>query len=425
MMQDFIYGIDFGTSNSGIAVMKDGSGMVIQGNSKSDKTLSSVLFFPKPSSGLFYVYVGEEAIQKYIETGMEGRLIQSIKTVLPDKSFDYTIIHGETYRIEDLIKIIIADLKEKADYTLQKNVTKAVLGRPVFFSDDDPEANELAAQRLLTAAYDAGFEDVYLQLEPIAAAFAYEQTITNPELVLVADFGAGTSDFTLMRLDPKKSHLVNRRSDILATGGVHIGGDDFDSEIMWHKLASYFGYGAKFNDGDKWLEIPVHILRKLCRWEKMSFLKSDHRTRRDLTFFARTTDSPESLLRLITLIDYDLGFSLFQSIEHAKKDLSQQQQSYIAFERMNIRLQELITLTELDQMIAEKVEQLKTYITSFLADANVKEEKIDIVFMTGGSSLVKKIRKIFIDMFGQEKIRGGETFTSVAKGLALSSSLFF
>jgi len=192
---DITYGVDFGTSNSAIAIMKDGQETVLRGRSKEDKTESSNLFFPKWEMDVHYV--GDEAITQYIESGMDGRLIQSIKSILPDTLFNFTSIHGKRYEIDDLVSLIIRHLKKKADDSINAEVTKAVFGRPAVFSDN-PEEDRTAEQRLRAAALKAGFEEVHFQLEPIAAAFSYELRIDRPEIVLVADLGGGTSDFTII-----------------------------------------------------------------------------------------------------------------------------------------------------------------------------------------------------------------------------------
>lgn len=420
-MADIVYGVDFGTSNSAIAIMKDGQERVMRGRSQEDKTESSILFFPKWEMGVHYV--GEEALAQYLAGGMEGRLIQSIKSILPDALFKSTWIHGEQYEIDDLVALIIQHLKRKADASTNANVTKAVLGRPAVFSEK-PEEDQIAEQRLRSAALKAGFKEVHFQLEPIAAAFSYELRIHRPEIVLVADLGGGTSDFTIMRLDPKKISSKDRATDILATGGIHIGGNDFDSAIMWHKLVRHFGYEAQYKTWDKWLELPVHLFRRLCQWERIPFFKTRD-TRQMLESFLFSTNNKEAVARLITLIEKDLGFSLFKAIEAAKKKLSQQDAAMIDFERLNINIHEPMTRSEFDGFIREDMEKFENYLATFLAKAEFGEHNIDTVFITGGSSLVPALRELFIKKFGASKIRGGETFTSVASGLALSSVLFF
>jgi len=420
-LKDIVYGVDFGTSNSAIAILQDGAETVVRGRALADKTESSILFFPKWDMGVHYV--GEEALQQYIACGMEGRLMQSLKSLLPDTIFKTTYIHGKRYELDDLAACIIRHLKQQADQTTGANITKAVFGRPALFSDK-PEEDKIAEQRLLSAARKAGFEEIYFQLEPIAAAFAYELRITQPEIVLVADLGGGTSDFTIMRLDPKKIHCKERSADILATGGIHIGGNDFDSEIMWHKLVRYFGYETRYKTWDKWLELPVHIFRRLCQWERIPFLKTRD-TREMLNGFLRTAEDKAAVARLITLIEKDLGFSLFKAIETAKKDLSYHEAAAIDFHQRDLDIHAPLTAFEFRRFMQPHTEKLEDYLMKFISRSGVRPEEIDTVFITGGSSLVPALRELFARKFGADKIRGGETFTSVASGLALSAVLFF
>ncbi len=326
-------------------------------------------------------------------------------------------------RIEELVSLILSDLKRRADESLNYEVTKAVFGRPVIFSDV-PGDDRIAEQRLYAAALKAGFKEVYFQLEPIAAALAYELRLNEPEVVLVADLGGGTSDFTIMQLDPQKVHLKNRTSDILATGGIRIGGNNFDSDIMWHKLVSYFGYGAKFKSWDKWLDLPITLFRNLCRWEKINLLKNKD-TRMMLKNFLHTSDNKKAIERLVILIEKDLGFSIFSTIEETKKVLSYNSKSKLDYEQFNIIIHEEITLNEFNHFINEQVEKFETYLISFINNSDVDKNIIQTVFITGGSSLVPALRNVLIKLFGEDKIRGGESFTSVASGLALSSSLYF
>ena len=420
-MSDIIYGVDFGTSNSAIAIMQDGKETIVHEESRADNTESSILFFPQWDTGVHHV--GDEGVRQYIDSGMNGRLIQSIKSILPDPSFKFTWIHGERYEIEDLIALIIMHLKIKADKSIDQKITKAVFGRPALFSEN-PEEDKIAEERLRAAAHKAGFDEVHFQLEPIAAAFSYEMKISKPETVLVADLGGGTSDFTIMRLDPQKIHLKDRKADMLATGGIHIGGNDLDAQIMWHKLVHHFGYGARYKTWNKWLELPVHIFRRLCEWERIPFLKARD-TQEMLRRFLRSTDNKEAVARLITLIEKDLGFSLFKAIEKTKKNLSSHDSSVIDFDKSDITIHEPLILDEFNQLIYEQVVKIDEYLSSFMSKASISTKDIDTVFITGGSSLVPSLRNIFAGKFGKNKIRSGDTFTSVASGLALSSVLFF
>jgi hypothetical chaperone protein len=408
-----IYGIDFGTSNSVLAVLNTEKKQLVNVHSES-----SLIYF-KDADNFF---IGNEAINQYIGNNMKGRLLKSIKTLLPQSSFTFTYIYGKKYTAEDLVSLILRFLKTKADALLKEDVKEVVLGRPVVFSEDR-ECDKLAEQRLLNAAKKAGFEKIWFQYEPIAAGFLYEQTVEKPEIVLIGDFGGGTSDFTLMKLDKQKVNLKDRKSDIIQTGGVHIGGDDFDADIMWRKLVSYFGYGLKYDSYGKMLDLPVHIFRTLCEWEQMAFLK-EGKIRKQLDSYYMYTKNDPALRRLMVLIDNNLGFSLFQSIEKSKINLSKEEQSHILFNNSSLEVNELLTRKEFNQFIDESVEKIEKFLSGFLQDSKIGTEEISNVFITGGTSSSEAVVSIFKKLFPENKIRSGDNFNSVAQGLALSYFYF-
>lgn len=407
-MSSHIYGIDFGTSNSVLAVVNTSTREIVKVHSEN-----SVIYFEDAEK----VFFGKEAMQKYLSNNMKGRLLKSIKTLLPQPAFTFTYIFGKKYSAEDLVSLLLSYLKTQADQALGEEITEVVMGRPVVFSED-AEKDKLAEKRLLNAARKAGFEKIWFQYEPIAAGFLYEQTIAQPETVLIGDFGGGTSDFTLMRLG-EATTKVNRRSDILHTGGIHIGGDDFDSSIMWNKLVPYFGYGLQYDNYGKMLDLPVHIFRTLCEWEQMAFLKEGN-IRRSLNDYYHSAKRDPALLRLMTLIDENLGFSLFQSIEKSKIELSQKDLTEIVYHKSSIDIEEKITLNEFNRFIGTDVQKIDTYLSRFLTEAEASPNTIPTVFITGGTSSTKAILDVFRKRFPQEKIHSRDNFNSVAQGLALS-----
>jgi hypothetical chaperone protein len=404
-----IYGIDFGTSNSVLVALNKTSGEIVKVNSQS-----SLIYFQDAQN----IFIGNQAIEKYISNNMKGRLLKSIKTLLPQSSFTFTYIFGKKYTAEDLVCLILEYLKAEADNYFGEDVTELVLGRPVVFSDNK-ECDKLAEKRLLMAAKKAGFKKVWFQYEPIAAGFLYERSLEKPEMVLIGDFGGGTSDFTLMRLDKSKIGFQDRRADILKTGGLHIGGDDFDAEIMWNKLTPYFGYGLKYDSYGKMLDLPVHIFRTICEWEQMAFLK-EGKIRKQLDNYYQYTNRNPALQRLMSLIDNNYGFSLFQAIERSKINLSGEEKSYINFNQPDIEIQESLDLAEFNRFIREEIKKIDDFLSDFLEDAGMVPDKIDHVFITGGASCSPVIKEIFNKRFSDEKIHRGDNFNSVAKGLALS-----
>jgi hypothetical chaperone protein len=405
----YIYGIDFGTSNSVLAIIEKSTRNIINVLNEN-----SVIYFENDRT----YSIGKKAVSDYMNNNLHGRLLKSVKTLLPQPGFTFTIIWGKKYSAEDLVYLILKQLKSDADQITGEDVKEVVLGRPVVFSED-PEKDKLAEKRLLNAARLAGFEKIWLQYEPIAAGFLYEQSITKPELVLIGDFGGGTSDFTLMKLDRNRVSVKERKSDILNTGGIHIGGDDFDSAIMWNRIVKYFGYSLQYESFGKMLDLPVHIYRTLCEWDQIGFLK-DGRIRRQLDGFYYSTNKNPALQHLMTLIDFNLGFSVFQKIEKSKIDLSHLEESLLEYKERGIEISENISIASYQDIINSDILKIKEYLLKFIEKSGSEVSHIDNVFLTGGTSLNKSVLNLYHEIFPAEKIHTGDNFTTVAQGLGLS-----
>jgi hypothetical chaperone protein len=380
------------------------------------------LFFPEPAypNAPLHHTVGKAAMDGYVANRMRGRFMKSIKKVLPNRSFVDTEIGRQRFKAEDLIALILRHLKQKADDFLGENITNAVIGRPVLFSENS-EKDALAQSRLAKAARQAGFEQFYFQFEPIGAAYTYERSMQKPELVLVGDFGGGTSDFSIMRLRPDAINNPDRSGDMLAKGGIYIGGDSFDADIMWHRGTPYFGRGVKeqFEPG-KWLDLPSTYFTNICSWEKMNFLDNvKMRNKVNKSYFFSGRDY--RVKNLQTLIDANLGYVLFQHIERCKIDLTTQENAAFTFDMEEIKIDENISLTDFaDNIIDKNVSKIGEYLQEFLTKQQIAIGDIDTVFLTGGSSYVRPLKSIFEQLFGSQKIRSGDNFNSVAVGLAYS-----
>ncbi|HLO45795.1 MAG TPA: Hsp70 family protein [Leadbetterella sp.] len=416
-MQKYVYGIDFGTSNSALAILDTETREAVK-----LFTVPSLLFFQEPKErGQFTkVAVGQDAIDQYVQNRMNGRFMKSIKKVLPNKSFVDTRIGNRLYKAEDLVALILVHLKKMADDFLGEDVKTSVIGRPVVF-DEDPERDKLAQLRLEKAARIAGFEQIKFQLEPIGAAYTYERQIEKSELVLVADFGGGTSDFSVMRLNPESKNLENRSNDIIGQGGIYIGGDNFDSDIMWHKGTPHFGRGVKeeFTPG-KPLDLPLSYFQNICSWEKMNFLDT-LRMKLSIEKSYQYSGKDYRVKNLQTLISENLGYSFFKEIEKTKIALTHQQNADLTFINQGIEIAESISLAEFkDDIIVQNLNKIEGYLDTFLSEKNIKKGEIDVVFMTGGTSLIKPLNQIFKQKFGEEKLKSGDNFNSVAMGLAYS-----
>lgn len=414
------FGLDFGTTNSALSVNNGGYVEVVDIDeyNTSGKTLRSVIYFDEENN----IFVGQEAIQNYIENRAGGRFMQSIKSFLPSKQFEYTYINRKRYELEDLIAIILRKIKNKGEEYVGHEVDNVVMGRPVVFSEDS-EKDKLAENRLRKAAEKVGFKNIQFQLEPVAAAFAFEEVLSEGEekKVLIGDFGGGTSDFTILNARGGKARTaLLRKDDVLAVGGIYIGGDIFDSQLMWEKIAKYFGKNVKFKSmTDQWLEMPKDITFKLRNWHLIPQLR-ERTTREYIKQIKRSADDKQGIENLENLIEDNYGFMLFQSIEGAKIDLSSYENSRIVFKERRLTIKEEIVKSEFESMIADSVNKIARCIDSVLRDAGVNEKEIDTVFITGGSSHIPCIRRIFVEKFGEEKLRQKDAFTSVAYGLGLS-----
>ncbi|MCF3651331.1 Hsp70 family protein [Synoicihabitans lomoniglobus] len=420
-MDTFIYGIDFGTSNSAVTIWNAATQSVVA-DPRVAGVDASFLYFPYSFARMTPV-IGNAARQRYVEDGMRGRFFQAIKTILPFTSFTETIINNQSYGIEDLIAIFIHHLKSRADAVTRQDVKRVILGRPAVFSAD-PTEDQLAEDRLRRAAELAGFTEIHFQFEPIAAAFAYESRIHQPERVLVGDFGGGTSDFTVVQLDPRRQKRTDRTTDILATGGLPVAGNKFDAATMWHKVTPLFGRGATYNSWGKQIDVPESLYRTICQWDQIVFLNNAKK----MDFLWRLTglsSDPAAFERFRALIKENQGFALFQVLEAAKIDLTGRTTTAIDFDHPQIPIHLRMTRSQFNRQTADLTAQITGYLDDFLAGVPIKPNDIETVFLTGGTSLIPKIRSEFVERFGAEKIRDGQEFTSVADGLALSAPLFF
>lgn len=416
----FTFGLDFGTSNSVLAIARNEGVHVadIDPKSASPKTLKSVIFFDEED----HVYVGHDAIDQYLTYGGSyGRLMQSIKAHLPDKSFIEACVFGRWLYVEELTALILRELKHRGEQLVGSRVDSVVLGRPVVFSKDK-ERDMLAEKRLHDAAVQAGFSQVEFLFEPVAATLAYESTLPKgkEQLVLMADFGGGTSDFVVMRLQGGRFWRGERGKDsILSVGGIPIGGDTFDSSILKHKLRKHFGEGVHYKGmRGQSLDMPTHLIDLICNWRVGSQVKTP-RVIREIGAVKQTANNKEAVQNLETLVSENLGYMLFQAIESAKCRLSGEDDAVISFLEKGIVINEPMTQKEFSEFQRDCIQQIHTCVDHTLRDAGVRPEEIDLVLMTGGSSFIPVVRNVFVEKFGDEKVSSIEAFTSVGYGLGL------
>jgi hypothetical chaperone protein len=420
-MSKFLYGIDFGTTNSALSIYDEDKCEIV-----STIIIPSLIYFPDKIdvTGLLSYVVGDTAITAFLEDGMKGRFIKSVKQILSKSSFIETRIRNKRYTASDLVALILKELKERADQITGLDCRKAVIGRPVFFDDDDTKKDTLAQTRLARAAQLAGFEEVRFQYEPIGAAFAYERSLKKKERVLVADLGGGTTDFTYLILDPNNVGSKDRKNDLLATGGIYIGGDTFDSAFMWEKATPYFGKNTQYEaTPGKVLTVPKSLFANICTWDKMNFFNG-LRIKKDIENYYYYSGNDPQFKNLITLIDNNLGYSVFQAIEQTKIELTSRQASRFNYTKLGIEIDEQISIDAYESLIERDVNRIEAYLSNFLLVNNIVAENLDSIFLTGGTSMVSAIQKLFKRKFPQVKVNSGDNFTSVAQGLAFSGYLF-
>lgn len=416
-------GLDFGTTNSSLAVADaDGGIQIAEFPTRGDPVSSfrSVLFFGREDSDAPVESAsGPEAIERYLQLEGERRLMQSLKSFLASRLFKATNLFGRITTLEDLVGKILRDVRTRGDTRLPEGCP-LVVGRPVRFAKSDgPEDDTFAVSRLNDALTRAGFAAAEFEFEPVAAAHHYEQQLDEDELVLIADFGGGTSDFCLLRVGPGLRGRARREDDILGTAGVALAGDAFDAKLVRHLVAPRLGKGQRHDSlFGRDLPVPLWIYADLERWHHLSFLRS-RKTMGMLRDVRAGAANPEPIEALIHLVEADLGFALYRAVEKTKAELSQSTRSTLRFEAPPVLIEADVTRTEFDSWIAEELAKISECVERVLSETSTPTERVDRVFLTGGSAFVPAVRHLFEERFGADRIRGGEELVSVARGLAL------
>ena len=266
---------------------------------------------------------GREAIERYIE-GTEGRFMRALKSILGSSLIDETTRVGrKALSFQDIIGLYIGELKSRAEQKIGTELTQVVAGRPIYFVDDNPKADQKAQDTLEAIYKSQGFKDITFQYEPVAAALDYEQSAIEEELALIIDIGGGTSDFSVVRVSPDGAQKHDRSGDILSNVGVHIGGTDFDRLLSLKKIMPLLGLNSKvdttFRDGV--LDMPTAMYHDLATWHSINFLYND-KTIRSLKELKQRAHEPKMLDRFMRVIEMRLGHKLAFEVESAKIDVS-------------------------------------------------------------------------------------------------------
>ena len=428
-------GFDFGTTNSSVALLTPESGLQLASFPSLAgpiQSFRSVLYLEQARSGTgprkTHALTGPAAIEHYLQADEKGRLIQSLKSHLSSRSLTGTEVFGRRYKLEDLIARILADLRKYAEAQFQRPIRYAMVGRPVrFVGANTSEDDDFAVSRLRQAFTAAGFEHVDFEMEPVAAACAYEATLEHDELILIGDFGGGTSDFSLLRVGSGIRSRGRTPQDLLGNSGLGLAGDAFDARIVRKLVSPALGSNSEARSLNKLLPaVPSWIFANLERWHYLSFLRTNN-VREILKSAHLRALEPEKIQALITLIDEDLGYQLHQSVQQVKFELSRADRAEFRFRQgspiaPSFDLRIPVTRAEFESWIADDLHAIEGSIDTLLQTSGVDPRAVDRVFLTGGSSFVPAVRRIFETRFGQDRIRGGNEFTSLAHGLALRAA---
>jgi hypothetical chaperone protein len=406
-------GVDFGTSNSTFGWYRPGQAALLP-LEDGKFTLPSVIFFHAEDIHASY---GRAALADYL-SGHEGRLMRSLKSLLGTSMIDeHTELNGHALPFRKLLEQFIGELKHRAEQAADQSFSRAVLGRPVFFVDDDPKADQLAEKTMLDIAHAVGFKEVAFQFEPIAAAFDYESQITTEELVLVADIGGGTSDFSLIRLSPERALKTDRRGDILANGGVHIGGTDFDKYLSLAGVMPMLGMGSRLTSGR---EMPSAQYFNLATWHTINFAYT-RKAWAEILDMRRHAAEKDKLDRLLNLARQRSGHWLAMQVEAAKINLSDAATARIELDRIEAGQSLLLTRENFGSAIGHLVSRVEDTLRVLMRDARVNAEDIDTVFFTGGSSSVPLLREKISRLLPDANRVEGDLFGSIGTGLALDA----
>jgi len=407
-------GVDFGTTNSVVALLRADGSVVTQRFATESGLLdvfrTILCFWTDDAHGrqtLLHA-AGPAAIEAYLDDPLDTRLIMSMKTYLAQKSFTETRIFGRIFTLERLIGCFLRALLKDCG-----PVPCLIAGRPVHFAGEFPD-DALGASRLTAAFCEAGMADVALALEPEAAGMRFASGLTEPTTVLIGDFGGGTSDFSILRFEPGAEGGVTP----LGHAGIGIAGDVFDYRIIERAISPLLGKDDTYRVMGKNMPVPVEFYSGFARWHLLSLMRAP-RTMRAIEEVARTAQHPERLRHLASIIEDGQGYELYRAVSTAKAALSGADSTVLRFRHKGFALEKSITRSDFEAWIAGDLVRLGTTVDQALASAGLAYGDIDKVFLTGGSAFVPAVRRLFADRFGASKLAGGGEFVSVAEGLAL------
>jgi hypothetical chaperone protein len=417
------YAIDFGTSNSLlVAAFEDGEisePVPVDPSAPDPSILRSILYFPDdPRAPTLF---GQEALDTYAAAGMQGRLLRSLKRFLPDPGLHSTLIGQRKVRLDELIAALLRTLRLRANAHFGADVERVLLGRPARYASN-PEHDALALDRMRSAATLAGFREIDFFPEPVAAARDFDGDLDSRQLVLVADFGGGTSDFTLVRMD--RTGFTER--DVLATTGVSVAGDALDGALMRRELARHFGSEVQYQlpMGSNVLTMPAALTDMLCTPAKLPLLQSRdvQGFLKEVRSFAKSPHDRELAERFLTVAEDAQGFGVFEAVEHTKRALSNRPDAEFSFEYADIEIHQQVARSAFERAIQTPIDTIDACVDETLAGAGIAASEVDLVCLTGGTSRVPRVERVLTERFGAQRLRRLKGLHSVVTGLGLQAA---
>lgn len=413
-------GLDFGTTNTVLAQMSQGSDTTsISFNSPagSSDTMRTALSFIKDSqlgASALQVEAGAAAIGAFIDNPGDCRFLQSIKTFAASSLFQGTFVHARKFQFEDLMEVFLKRLETYAGDNWPSQVKRVVTGRPVHFAGANPNP-DLAMKRYNEALTRLGFPELHYVYEPVAAAFYFAQNLDHDATVLVADFGGGTSDFSLIRFERQAGRIS---AVPVGHSGVGVAGDQFDARLIDHLVAPEIGKGSQFKSFGKRLDVPASYYRNFSRWNQLSIFKTT-KEYADLKALVRQAVEPDKLERFVDLIEHDEGYLLHQAISATKMALSGQDEAEFRFSPLGTAGEKTVRRQDFETWIKPDLASITAALDDVLQKTGTGPGSVDKVFLTGGTSFVPAVRRIFTERFAAGRIETGGELISIAHGLAL------
>ncbi|AXA42050.1 Hsp70 family protein [Rhizobium leguminosarum] len=412
-------GFDFGTTNTVLAMADGGATRSMaftstEGTADSMRTALSFMKDAQLGASALKVEAGHAAIRQFIDNPGECRFLQSIKTFAASALFQGTLIFAKRHNFEDLMEVFVRRLRNYAGDHWPSDVSRIVTGRPVHFAGASPDP-ALATERYNEALSRFGFPEIHYVYEPVAAAFYFAQNLKQDATVLVADFGGGTTDYSLIRFETVAGKLT---ATPIGHSGVGVAGDHFDYRMIDNIVAPLIGKGSHFKSFDKILEVPSNYYSSFGRWNQLSIFKTT-REFEDLKKLVRTSLEPEKLEIFIDLIDHDEGYPLYQAVSATKMALSAAEEAPFDFAPLGRGGHRSIKRSDFEGWIADDLARIEGALDDVLDKTETKPAEIDKVFLTGGTSFVPAVRRIFTERFERDRIESGGELLSIAHGLAL------